>query len=252
MLKKRKFLIKEDDTDSGVEDILNQGGDPDASPSEGSESGEKSTNSEEEKIDDEELNQDKGTDGGTAAGESEEEEKLLIPDEVKKTLEKLGFKENGQNSGEYTNDKFTDDLSVGISFNDNENQTTGESVSKFNNIYKNIILEEVDEVTCTIAYRTEDMSDNENEVINDFKFPKGIDSTELKKLILNAINDSIENDPKNKIDGVDIKKIEEAFKKLDEDEIKSFIVFYGDFNKEGKVWKFLDRIYKKIKQEGNN
>lgn len=90
----------------------------------------------------------------------------------------------------------------------------------------------------------------EQKVIENFKISNTVDTKKLKETINAAITNEIENLPENKIDGIDTKKLEESFKKLDEDEREAFIQFYGKFNKENKVFKFLTKLNNKINEEG--
>lgn len=167
-----------------------------------------------------------------------------IPENIQKSLQELGFTADPSKPGVFKNEKYTDNLSVGIAFNN----VTSESVSAFIKIYNNIILEDAEETTCNLVFKTNDMK--EQKVIENFKISNTVDTKKLKETINAAITNEIENLPENKMDGIDTKKIEESFKKLDEDEREAFIQFYGKFNKENKVFKFLTELNNKINEEG--
>lgn len=169
---------------------------------------------------------------------SSDKDKPLVND-LKKTLSKLGFSSDPNNPKVFINKKFNDDVEVGIKIE--------ESSFNCNTVFQNIIYEEAGEVKTTLKIK--DVTNDKEVTIEDFM--ASTDQKILKDIMQKTVNAEFKKQNQTNDNAAektdlpdDIKPelIEDGFKKLSDEEKDAVIQYYGKFDKNNKVFKYLQRL----------
>ena len=161
-------------------------------------------------------------------------------DDLKETLSKLGFSPDPNNSEVFINEKFNDNIAVGL-------EIIKESSSKFNVLFQNIIYEEASEVKTVL--KVKDITTDKEVTIDDFS--ASTDPNILKDKIQKTADEELKKQNQTNDDTAektdlpdDIKPelIEDGFKKLSDEEKTAVIQYYGKFDKNNKVFKYLQNL----------
>lgn len=272
MLKRKKFIIKEDNNEessSEQQDIneLKNDGETDASignkPNLNSTTKTDSDKSVEKSTADNDKDNDKSKDTKeleepNKKSSEDNAEQVNIPKKLKQSFSSMKFIEDTPGVFIHKNEN----VSFGISFADvksnntnsestniaNNTKTTTESVSRFNILYTNLLLEETEEYP--VSLKIKDEHTGKEYVFENVLIKKNASAEDIKQICFeyfkkwqakNGQTDTI------KLNGVDSEVIENAMKKLDKEEQDAFVQFYSKFEKEkNEVGKFLIKLFQKL------
>ena len=192
-------------------------------------------------INEEDLPEEE-TQGNSDEGKTQEKSDASnnLVDDLKETLSKLGFSPDRDNPEVFINEKFNDNIAVGL-------EIIKESSSKFNILFQNIIYEEAGEVKTIL--KVKDITTDKEVIIDDFS--ASTDPNILKDKIQKTADEELKKQNQTNDDTAektdlpdDIKPelIEDGFKKLSDEEKTAVIQYYGKFDKNNKVFKYLQNL----------
>ena len=146
----------------------------------------------------------------------------------------VGFEQDETNKKVYKNEKYTDNISVGILIN--------EDSTLFKSLYNYILLEEAKELTCKI--KVKNTKTNQEKEIDNIKISSDISKDKFNELIKTAVEktnlmSNISSDIQDKLKDIDMDSIKESLNKLSDEEKNAIISFYSKGDKNSAIYKIL-------------